>query len=141
MPPPWKIYSISPIDSDWSVVPTVREYASQKLSEMHLAAAAVDPRTLREVLSRLDFADPQYELARIIRDLGRVLRAAGSLDEPFRNEPRILWFPEDTEFVYGFVWKIDSNGATFVAVPSPIACPWLAEIAAPDVREVDLEQY
>jgi hypothetical protein len=37
-----------------------------------------------------------------------------------------MWLPYDTEFAYGFVWKQDNNGTTFVA--SPVPMPWLLRI-------------
>ena len=118
MPMPWKIYSFSPIDSDWSVVPTVGEFISQQIFVMSRPSDD-DAGSLEEVISTLELHYPIYELERIIETLKRVLRASGRLEERLRIAPRILWFPGDTEFVFGFVWKLDSNGETFVAVPSP----------------------
>lgn len=32
----------------------------------------------------------------------------------FTEAPRVLMFPGDTDFLFGFVWKQDNNGSTFV---------------------------
>lgn len=41
----------------------------------------------------------------------------------FRHQPVVFWVPMSTTFEYGFAFKQDNNGDTFVL--SPVAMPWL----------------
>jgi hypothetical protein len=38
------------------------------------------------------------------------------------NDPVVFWVPVEDSFRYGFVFKQDNNGSTFVV--SPVPMPW-----------------
>ncbi len=110
----WNAYNISPIDIGWHNLPTVQEVALKFAEEDVMAK-------LSATTSENDSADfflRNFEIAK---------SCASSLnwDGDFRSEPRVLWLPSEAEgcFLYGFVWKQNHNGDTFII--SPIKLPWL----------------
>lgn len=107
-------YQISPIDSGWQFLPTIREFAI-KVAEDEISFAA----GRRE--------EPVFTMADLKRDLERAKKLAVKLgwDEGDYSggggEPRVMLIPgSNNSLVYGFVWKQDDNGETYVISPQPL---------------------
>jgi len=94
---PWKAYAIPPIDFFWENLPTI-----------HIVAKSLNNEAYKFV--------ENFELAKaLVRNVG--------WEGDFREEPRVFFLPGDVRFDYGFVWKQDNNGITFIATPHEL--PWL----------------
>lgn len=108
----WKAYSIMPIDFFWERLPTVEEVAAgmaeEKAAEL-IHGLGIHQDQLDQFLSDFQHA--------------RVLAQKEGWEGDYRDRPRVLWLPDEGSFSYGFVWKQDNNGATFVISPHPL--PWL----------------
>ena len=108
---PWYTYEIGPIDLGWENLKTVRE-TSTFLLEKGLAAGRkndIDPSELQAFLKSWQSA--------------KDAASEKGWEGDFRHEPVVMWIPNDTEFNYGFVFKQDNNGTTYVI--SPIEMSWL----------------
>jgi hypothetical protein len=107
-------YQIAPIDFRWNHLKTVAATASELgASEAELEATSggvngADDPSLREFLD----------------DWATAKAMAGSIgwDGDLRNDPVVFWVPVEDSFRYGFVFKQDSHGGTFVV--SPVPMPW-----------------
>lgn len=111
----WYRYKIFPIDYGWDNLKTV----SQTVADLAIAENRegikhdVNTKKIKAFLKQLDLAK---EMAREI-----------GWEGDFRHEPYVFYLPSEGEFVYGFAFKHDNNGDTFVI--SPIELPWLDQIA------------
>lgn len=114
----WFIYRLPPIDNHWEYLKTVEETAKE-LAAIHA----------RERVARVDFGST-VTFQSFIDDWDSAQDAAGAngWEGDFRQDPRVFWVPFDGEFSYGFTFKQDNNGTTFVV--SPVALPHLNEFAA-----------
>jgi hypothetical protein len=111
----WNVYSVGPIDHGWEHLKTVKE-------------------TLADIASREDEIEETGDrnaeaVQQFIADWSSATAAAGSegWEGDFRHEPRVFWLPSEVNFVYGFVFKQDNNGTTFVV--SPQVLPAMEELA------------
>lgn len=111
----WKAYDIQPIDWFWEYLPTVEEVAKR----FGANDAVLD---LQEV--------PEYEprmLPNLLKNFAMAKDMAGEVgwEGDFKTyaAPRVFFLPGEGEFEYGFVWKQENNGTTFVVTPHPL--PWL----------------
>lgn len=107
----WHIYEIAPIDLGWEHLKTVRETAAILLQRSETTSREND----------IDASD----LHVFLRSWESAKDAASDKgwEGDFRHEPVVMWIPNDTEFNYGFVFKQDNNGTTYVV--SPVEMPWL----------------
>jgi hypothetical protein len=107
-----KAYCIMPIDLGWDYLPTVREFAER------LAMAEVDIMLTQETRSGL-------LLDKFIADFKEAQKLAMQVgwEGDFRGEPHVFCIPIESQIAYGFVWKQDNNGSTFVVTAEPM--PWL----------------
>lgn len=107
----WHTYEVAPIDMGWENLRTVQETASILATRMQSAVRKhdVDASELHSFLAAWESAKDAASTA--------------GWEGDFRNEPVVLWVPDDTEFSYGFVFKQDNNGTTYVV--SPVPMPWL----------------
>jgi hypothetical protein len=110
----WYTYSIPPIDTTWDHLRTVNE-------------------TLKDMADRE--ASSQFGAAQEYQDVQAFLKSWTSAKDAaqdagwegdFRGEPVVFWLPME-EFEYGFAFKQDNNGTTFVISPAPL--PWLSKWA------------
>jgi hypothetical protein len=107
----WHTYHIFPIDFGWDFLPDLSHVISQ--------AAAQDANDC------IRYGDTAYK---ILRDFKFAMAAAEGKgwEGDFRDGPKVFFLPNDTEFQWGFVWKQDNNGETFIASPQPM--PWLRPV-------------
>ena len=106
-------YSILPLDFGWKTMPTAEEYRALLLK---------------------DFSHDLSHAADAIQDFNTFINAClqGAADSThwendFREEPRVIVMPGETEPLLAIIWKQGNNGTTFVA--SQMQMPWLDEIA------------
>ena len=104
----WHVYQVGPIDYGWHHLRTVRE----TLEVFAVPCEGSDPREGVDTTAALAFL-------RHWDDAKETALAAG-WDGHFRLEPRVVWLPQALEMAYGFVFKQDHNGATFVLSPHPL---------------------
>lgn len=112
----WHVYDTGPIDIGWHNLPTVQEVALKFAEE--------------DVMAKLSNTVSENDSAEIfLRNFDNAQSHANSLNwnGDFREEPRVFWLPSESDgcFLYGFVWKQDSNGITYII--SPFKLPWLNE--------------
>lgn len=106
----WYVYEIPPIDLNWEFLKTVEETASVLAQQL-----------ARERVQGEDFGAP-VTFEGFIADWKDAQRAAsmkGWAGE-FRDSPVVFWVPDDAAFSYGFAFKQDSNGTTYVVSPVPL---------------------
>jgi hypothetical protein len=108
---PWHTYEVSPIDIGWENLKTVCETAAVLLERSVGATQAND----------IDDSDLQAFLRSW--ESAKVAASQSGWERDFRNQPVVMWIPNDTEFNFGFVLKQDNNGTTYVV--SPVEMPWL----------------
>ncbi|MEF2071648.1 hypothetical protein [Consotaella aegiceratis] len=112
----WFVYSTAPIDFGWALLPTVTEIASE-LAKIEAAekidgyGGGKDVGTATEFLADFDRA----------RELARQHGWEG--DYRPDAKPHVFWLPHENEMAYGFIWKQQHSGQTFVISPCPL--PWL----------------
>lgn len=104
----WQAYCIPPIDHGWQYLRTVAETLSD-ISAMDYEVGIkgdIDAQTIREFLEG-------WEAAK---------EAAGEVgwEGDFRGHPRVFWLPSEYDCQFGFVFKQDNNGTTFVVSPQPL---------------------
>ena len=103
-------YEIIPIDFGWEHCPTVEEYyASLAKDEFH-------------GYTRKD------ALAQFKRDFARAKELASDKgwEGDIRGDAHVFMVPAENEFLYGFAWKQDNNGTTYVV--SPVKLPHLDDL-------------
>ena len=97
-------YEIPPIDFGWGSLKTVKE-------------------TLLEMFEDENQEDSLDIFALDWRESQLSARKKG-WEGDFRCGPKVFWIPMNGDkMVYGFVFKQDNNGITFVVSPVPL--PWL----------------
>lgn len=105
-------YVLGPIDFNWGQLKTVEETAIQLAKEDTLDAlhpeipSVGEEPTCRHFLARW----------REAQDEARNHHWEGD----FRQDPVVFWLPGETGFEYGFAFKQDNNGTTFVMSPVPL---------------------
>jgi hypothetical protein len=107
----WHTYEIAPIDFGWENLKTVRETAVALLESGQASALKND----------IDASDLQDFL--ISWESAKTAASEKGWDGDLKGEPVVMWIPNDTEFNYGFAFKQDNNGTTYVM--SPVEMPWL----------------
>lgn len=103
-----KTYWLGAIDIGWEHLPTVTDTIHQ-LSQQ--TEDGLDTSRLTTFLK-------EWEQA---KKLAKKKRWEGD----FRIPPRVFFLPNEVKFEYGFVFKQDNNGTTFVISPRPL--PWLPD--------------
>lgn len=107
----WFVYSLGPIDHNWEYLRTVREVAVelgqsdaiQRLSKHAFPCLGVD-----------EFLDAWDDAQRSARNNG--------WEGDFRQDPVVFWLPtENPQFSFGFTFKQDNNGTTWVVSPVPLS--------------------
>jgi hypothetical protein len=109
----WHVYEIGPIDFGWSRLSTVAETAAALGADE--ARARAEGGELHDTPSLEEF----------LSGWGSAKDAASKRgwEGDFRDQPVVMWLPDDTEFSFGFVIKQDNNGTTYVVSPHPL--PWV----------------
>ena len=111
----WIVYSIGPIDHGWEHLKTVRETlpAIAAIEDEFAGSGDINSEEVTKFLQGWKSA----------KDAAR----GSGWEGDFRHEPRVFWLPADVKFVYGFVFKQDNNGTTFVV--SPQVLPAMQELS------------
>lgn len=111
------IYVIPPIDFGWEHLPTVEDT---------LKAIKRDEEIRSNGGELYDLA---YRSEKFSKDWEQAVTIAKSMgmSSDFRQEPSVLWMPSELQMEYGFVFKEDNNGTTYVV--SHIEMPWLESIS------------
>ena len=107
----WHVYDLIPIDFGWEHVKSVKETLSAIASSHE---EFNHPDGLNTANAKL-FLEA-WESA-------KVAASERGWEGDFRQDPAVFWLPSGHDFDYGFVFKQDNNGITFVV--SPHALPWL----------------
>lgn len=120
------MYSFCSIDRNWDRLPTVKDFIKENLfKESLIYRKARSGEFYKDLSSSID------EVQHIAEVLKKCLQYAEEhmcWDNTFSQEPRIFFIPPtglSYEFDFGFAWKIENNGATYIA--SPIELPLLHE--------------
>jgi hypothetical protein len=108
-------YHISPIDFAWQQLKTVVETASELASDE--AELAVMGASSSEYPEAAEFLSDWKE--------AKSMAYAEGWEGDFRQGPVVFWVPTSDSFKYGFAFKQDNNGSTFVI--SPVPMPWLEQ--------------
>jgi hypothetical protein len=105
----WYAYHISPIDMGWEYLPTVGDFVAKIKKDVP------------------QFYSQEY-LDRIVTDFEKAQELAEETgwEGDFRHDPCVFFLPGDVYLNYGFVWKQDNNGNTFVVSPRPLF--WLEQL-------------
>jgi hypothetical protein len=121
----WHVYRLmSPIDFRWEHLKTAQETfatlaAGAEAIGTHGFAIAEDNNvypTARTALNEAEhFLNAMNEASALASQIG--------WEGDVRGEVNVLWLPAEGTFDYGFVWKHDNNGDTFVAAPMPLFAP------------------
>jgi hypothetical protein len=59
-------------------------------------------------------------------NISKELATENGWEGDFRGSAYVFWIPDEHNMRYGFVWKQDNNGTTFVVSPVPL--PHLKDI-------------
>lgn len=107
-------YQVAPIDWGWEQLRTVEDTAR--------ALADVD---VRERLSgeAIYIADPSLDTFLARWDAAKDSARRSGWEGDFRQGPYVFWVPTEDGMQFGFVFKQDNNGTTFVV--SPVELPHL----------------
>lgn len=104
------VYQILPIDFGWEQCPTVEEYyAALAKEELH---GHTRPEALKQ------FKDDFRQAKELASDKG--------WEGDIRGDAHVFMVPAEGEFIYGFAWKQENNGTTYVV--SPVEFPNLEKI-------------
>lgn len=112
----WSVYKIAPIDHGWHYLKTVNETArllDGNWAEAEIDGLVADQPTVEAFLAAYRFA--------------RDAAIAYGYDGINRQEPVVFWLPDAAVFSYGFVFKSDIGGVTYVVSPNPL--PWVGALA------------
>jgi hypothetical protein len=115
----WFVYALSSIDLFWDHLPTVEDVAIKSASD---AARAAVTKFDGDAYVSLN-TDAFVKAFRSAQEMATKLGWEGD----FSIAPRVLWLPDDGRFVYGFIWRQDNHGSTYVVSPRPLS--WLDELS------------
>ena len=110
-------YAVSPIDNNWDFLPTVKDVA-KRIAIAHAAHAVEHGMGSSPFVITVDEFLGKWEAA-------KVAASEKGWEGDFRNEPAVFMIPQDVDFLFGFVFKQENNGTTFVV--SPVALHHLDE--------------
>jgi len=99
------VYGITPIDFGWEHCPTVADYYSS------LARNEFEGYTDIDILKQFK---SDFETA-------KKLALDKGWEGDFRGAAHVFLVPTENEFSYGFAWKQDNNGTTYVISPVALA--------------------
>lgn len=110
-------YQIAFIDYHWGNLKTVSDIAYDLLNSV--LKVPYSNKNNHENEYNIDF------LNEFLNNWSEAQKMAFELgwEGDFRHNPEVFWMPIETAFEWGFVFKQNNNGTTFVI--SPIELPWL----------------
>lgn len=102
-------YEIAPIDFRWELLPSVADVAAQLARS---DAEELSGNGTSDMPSCEEFLDSWIRAK-------QAAEAAG-WDGDFRTGPVVFWLPSADRFEYGFAFKQDRNGNTYVISPQEL---------------------
>lgn len=109
----WHIYQLGPVDNGWNRLRTVRQTAEELAADM-----------VRIDMDQLEFPEgPTYQDFMGAWKSAQHFAAQNGWEADFRQDPVVFWLPttsEGVDFDFGFVFKQDNNGTTYVVSPMPL---------------------
>lgn len=108
----WIVYLMPPIDFGFDALLTVDE-VRERIEEQRTYGNE------RSIFYHMTDFDKNF---RTVMSLAKKVGWEGDM----RGEPYVFWLPQDCSMVYGFVWKQENNGDTFVG--SRIRLPNIEQI-------------
>ncbi|MFT3756458.1 MAG: hypothetical protein QM769_11040 [Pseudoxanthomonas sp.] len=109
----WHVYRLPPIDAGWGHLESVKETLAAIADE-------IDEFSAPDNFNAMEVSDFLCAWKAVKEEVGK-----RGWDGEFRLEPRVFWLPSEGELAYGFVFKQENDGTTFVV--SPYSLPWLDE--------------
>jgi hypothetical protein len=110
----WHVYKTSSVDSFWNNLKTVEETERQIERNESISLLVVDAQPEGPVASA--FVKGWLDAKAAVCESG--------WDGVERSMPVVFWLPSNSDFLYGFVIKPDTeDGTTLIASPYPL--PWL----------------
>lgn len=110
----WNVYEITPIDIGWEHLKSVQE----TLSDIVRFSSCYDDEKDIDSSEVVDFTKAWED--------AKQLASGAGWEGDFREEPKVFWLPWDVGFKYGFVFKQDNNGTTYVVSPKEL--PYLERL-------------
>lgn len=123
----WYAYALYPIDHHWNFLTPLSHLASELGSDEAANSVFYDNPYASDQATVEQLKEDWKEA----RSLARQVGWEGDLPRP----PSVFWIPGDDSFEYGFAFKQQNNGMTFII--SPRALPWLAKHAAQTADSLD----
>lgn len=111
----WFAYAFSPIDFGWERLDSVADTARAIGGDEAFAKAKGGDMLMEEGPTIDEFLRNWESAKQAAYDEG--------WEGDCRQGPVVFWVPMSTTFEYGFAFKQDNNGVTFVI--SPVPMPWL----------------
>lgn len=105
-------YHIAPIDTGWENLRTV----DQTIEDLDTVELRANPKGYGPAP---DVSVDDFEYA---WGEAKELAYGAGWEGDFKHDPVVFWVPVTDGFQYGFVFKQDNNGSTFVV--SPVPMPW-----------------
>ncbi|KVK90320.1 MULTISPECIES: hypothetical protein [Burkholderia] len=104
----WFTYELPPVDFGWQHVQTVEET---------IVKIAADDAKVR--LAGADQEEDHITVDDFLLAWERAKDAAADhgWEGDFRHDPVVFWVPTEDDFCFGFAFKQDNNGTTFVLSP------------------------
>lgn len=103
---------MSPIDFGWENLKTLSETIYDISKQGSFLSNDVDTDGVNSFLNNWNFAKAEAKKC--------------GWEGDFRNTPNVFWLPSEESFSYGFVFKHENNGTTFIISPFPL--PWIESI-------------
>ncbi len=113
----WHVYVLPPIDFGWNMLLTVEDALS-------IIAKDEEESDMAEYGWDLSYTKSQFN-----KDWDSAVSLAKKygMSSEIRGEPSVFWLPGNISFEYGFVFKEENNGTTYVV--SPVGLSWLDSIS------------
>ncbi|QBR03620.1 hypothetical protein [Paraburkholderia pallida] len=113
----WHVYRIPSIDFGWGYLPTVSDMAARLGADDGRMRTSGQPDLSGDVT--LDAFIDAWERAQSVA-------SEQGWEGDLCHDPVVFWLPAENDFQFGFVFKQDNNGTTFVV--SPFALPHIAAL-------------
>lgn len=111
----WIVYQVGPIDHGWNNLRTVQDTVAD--------IAGTDDEFMRRHDLNTDGLTTFIQGWESAKDAA----AREGWEGDFLHAPRVFWLPSEIGFDYGFVFKQENNGTTFIMSPQDL--PAVARLA------------
>lgn len=119
----WYVYSMEPIDFGWGQLQPVSKHLVYLATQESLAK-----------LEGMQNEEDSVDSFLAAFNEAKSLAFQAGWEGDFRGQACVFFLPQpgSGKFEYGFTWKQDNNGVTFVVSPFPL--PWLEDRAYGEYR-------